>query len=68
VFPARSRQEPETEAFALSGPEYVWGATHESMPEVASVPEKPTERGWLYQPFESGARDGVAVTTGPVAS
>jgi hypothetical protein len=32
------------------------------------VPLKPTESPWLYQPFESGARDGVAVTTGPVSS
>jgi hypothetical protein len=23
---------------------------------------------WLYQPFESGGRPGVEVTTGPVAS
>ena len=38
------------------------------MPEIASVPVKLTESAWLYQPFESGAREGVAVTTGPVAS
>jgi len=44
------------------------GETQESIPEVASVPLKLTESPWLYQPFESGERDGVAVTTGPVAS
>ena len=38
------------------------------MPEVASVPLKPTVSGWLYQPFASGLRDGVAVTAGPVSS
>ncbi len=38
------------------------------MPEVASVPLKPTESEWLYQPFESGARAGVAVTVGAVLS
>jgi hypothetical protein len=32
------------------------------------VPLKLTESAWLYQPCESGERDGVAVTTGPVAS
>ena len=38
------------------------------MPEVASVPAKLTESAWLYQPFESGLREGVAVTTGLVSS
>ena len=32
------------------------------------MPLKLTESPWLYQPFESGEREGVAVTTGPVAS
>ena len=32
------------------------------------MPLKPTESAWLYQPLESGERDGVAVTTGPVLS
>ena len=32
------------------------------------MPAKATESAWLYQPFESGLRDGVAVTTGPVSS
>jgi hypothetical protein len=68
VLPAWSTQEPGTDAFGESGPEYVCGGTQESSPEVASVPAKLTERAWLYQPFASGARDGVAVTFGPVSS
>ena len=32
------------------------------------MPAKLTESAWLYQPFESGLREGVAVTTGPVSS
>ncbi len=35
---------------------------------MASVPLKPTDSGWLYQPFESGPRAGVAVTVGAVSS
>jgi hypothetical protein len=38
VFPALSVQEPATDAAASSGPEYVRAATHETPPEVASVP------------------------------
>ncbi len=68
MFPARSWQEPRTAASARSGPEYVCGGTQESIPEVASTPLKSTEIAWLYQPFESGARSGVALTTGAVAS
>jgi hypothetical protein len=63
-----SRQEPLTEAVPLSGPEYVFGAVHVSMPEVASLPEKLTVRSWLYQPFESGFRPGLADADGAVAS
>ena len=33
-----------------------------------SLPLKSTERSWLYQPFESAARDGVAVVAGAVLS
>ena len=33
------------------------------MPEKA-VPAKLTETGWLYQPFASGGRSGVAVADG----
>ena len=32
------------------------------------MPLKLTDSEWLYQPFESGLRDGLAVTTGPVLS
>ena len=38
------------------------------MPEVASVPENVTASGWLYHPFLSAGRAGVAVTTGAVLS
>src|SRR4030095_8800982 len=38
------------------------------MPEVASVPENDTASGWLYHPFLSAGRAGVAVTTGGVLS
>ena len=38
------------------------------MPEVGSAPVKPTVSAWLYQPFESGLREGVAVTLGLVSS
>ena len=41
---------------------------HVSIPEVASVPLKLTVNEWLYQPFESGLREGVAVTAGAVSS
>jgi hypothetical protein len=37
-------------------------------PEVASVPVKVTGSAWLYQPFWSGPREGVADTTGAVLS
>ena len=50
VFPARSRQVPETDAFAESGPEYVV-CVHESIPDVASVPANAIESVWLYQPL-----------------
>jgi hypothetical protein len=39
------------------------------MPEVASLPLNATLSAWLYQPFESGAREGTAVKpVGAVAS
>src|SRR4029450_9748934 len=31
-------------------------------------PENPTAIGWLYQPFESGGRAGIAAIDGAVAS
>jgi hypothetical protein len=42
--------------------------SHESSPEVASVPPKVTVTGALYHPFAFGWRSGVAVETGAVAS
>ena len=54
-------------ATGLSGPEYV-ALVQPSMPEVASTPLKVTVSAWLYQPFASGARPGVAATCGAVAS
>lgn len=38
------------------------------MPEVASEPVNDTATAWLYQPFASGARAGLALTLGGVAS
>ena len=52
----------------ITGPEYVRGATHEATPDVPSVAVNETESAWLYQPFASAPRAGVAVTDGPVAS
>ena len=68
VFPARSRHVPLTVPVASSGPEYVvW--VQESIPDMASVPENVIVNAWLYQPFESGLRDGVdPVTCGAVES
>ncbi len=62
VFPALSVHDPLTDAFALSGPEYALGASHESTCDVASLPANVTVTPWLYQPFESTGRDGVVVT------
>jgi hypothetical protein len=68
VFPARSRQVPETEPVASSGPEYVV-CVQDSMPEVPSVPANVIVNAWLYQPFESGFREGTElVTCGSVES
>ena len=68
VFPARSRQIPVTVVALVSGPAYVASGSQDSRPEVVSLPSKSTERSWLYQPFESAARDGVAVVPGAVLS
>jgi hypothetical protein len=68
VFPARSLHEPVTVAEPSSGLEYVFGATQEVRPETPSLPLNETVRAWLYQPFASGWRDGVATTVGPVSS
>src|SRR5262245_20292193 len=66
-LPAASLHEPETPAPPSSGPEYV-AEVHEAIPDVASVPAKATATGWLYQPFASGARPGLAFTLGGVPS
>src|SRR5262245_3745155 len=68
AFPAWSRQVPETAAVALSGPEYVFGASQDASPETLSVAANVTPTGALYQPFALAARPGVAVSCGPVAS
>ena len=68
VLPALSVQEPVTLAVALSGPEYAFGAEHESRPDMASLPLKLTESAWLYQPLASAARAGLGVAPGAVLS
>src|SRR5436190_1378138 len=68
TLPALSAQEPLTAALPVSGPEYVFCAVQELIPEIPSVPLKDTVSAWLYQPLESALRPGVAVTDGGVAS
>src|SRR5204862_414691 len=41
---------------------------HVSTPEVVSVPEKPIETAWLYQPFASGFRPALPAAVGGVES
>jgi hypothetical protein len=53
-------------ALVESGPEYVVGE-HETPPEK-ELPLTAAVTEWLYQPFESGARAGTAVTAGLDAS
>jgi hypothetical protein len=68
TLPALSVQVPAEAALGPSGPEYDLAALQVSTPEVASVALHEIVTGWLYQPFWSGARPGVAVTVGAVAS
>jgi hypothetical protein len=68
TLPAWSVHEPTTAIVALSGPLYRLAEEHDATPEVASVPEKETVSGRLYQPFASGARSADAPTDGPVLS
>ena len=68
VLPAASEHDPETEAELLSGPPYVFAASQETPPLVASLPSNDTCTGARYQPFAFGPRSGVAETTGAVAS
>jgi hypothetical protein len=68
TFPALSVQVPGIDALAESGLEYVFVGEQEAIPEIASVPANETETAWLYHPFESAERDGVAVAAGGVLS
>src|SRR5919108_2329005 len=68
VFPALSLHVPLTVVPAVSGPAYVASGEQESSPDVPSLPVKPTLSAWLYQPFASAPRDGVAVADGGVLS
>jgi hypothetical protein len=66
-LPALSAQVPLIDALPVSGPEYTV-CVQVSTPEVASVPEKPTETAWLYQPFASGLRPALPAAVGGVES
>ena len=44
------------------------GEVQEATPDVGSVPAQLTWTAWLYQPFTSAVRPGVAVTVGAVSS
>src|SRR5207249_1972176 len=68
TLPALSAQEPLTAALPVSGPEYVFCAVQEAIPDVPSVPPKETVTGWSYQPFASGPRPSVAEASGAVES
>lgn len=68
VLPAWSVHVPETDAEALSGSEYVTGAVHDAIPDIASVPANVNCTACEYHPSLSAARAGVAVTDGGVAS
>jgi hypothetical protein len=46
----------------------VTGEVQEATPDVGSVPAQLTWTAWLYQPFTSAVRPGVAVTVGGVSS
>jgi hypothetical protein len=66
-LPALSVHVPPTEAELLSGPEYE-PDVQEAIPLAASEPLKATPTGWLYQPFASAPREGVALAEGGVES
>src|SRR4051794_31300019 len=67
-LPAWSVHVPVIVPPAVSGPGWRTGAVPASLPDVASVPPKETETGWLCQPAFVGCRPGAAVTVGGVAS
>jgi len=68
VLPATSLHVPVTLADAESGPAYVVDPSQDATPDVTSDPVTLTPTLRLYQPLESGARLGVAVTFGLVSS
>src|SRR5882672_12160486 len=68
TLPAASVQVPASSALVVSGPAKVRDASQVTPWLVASLPEKETSTGWLYQPFESPARESSALTEGAVAS
>ena len=65
VFPAASVQLPPSGVPAVSGPGYVAGAEHDTIPEAASDPPNVTVTASRYQP---ASRSGTAVVAGGVAS
>ena len=68
LFPARSVQLPLTDVPFVSGPLYGSAESQDAIPEVASLPCQPTERGALNQPFALGAGVGEAWVVGGVES
>jgi hypothetical protein len=67
-LPAWSTQDPARDVPAVSGPAYVIGAVHESIPEVASDPANVTATEWLYHPPSSALRLADGDTDGADAS
>jgi hypothetical protein len=68
TLPAASWQRPIAFASAEFGLSYRT-TSQAATPLVASVPANATATAWLYQPFRSGTRAGLApVTAGGVAS
>ena len=66
--PAPFVHEPLSAADFVSGPLYGVAAVHDEMADTASVPEKATVSGCVYQPRCDGFDVGSAVTAGPVVS
>jgi hypothetical protein len=54
---------PPSAVEVVAAPPYVCGGVQEAIPENA-LPERVTVTGWLYQPFTSGGRSGVALALG----
>jgi hypothetical protein len=67
VFPALSVQLPATVVSTESGPEYVAAGVHDAIPEN-ELPLNENATGWLYQPLESGGREGAADAVGEEVS